>query len=119
MKVSSKFRSTIRTGRKSMQDSISSSKVSPLAGVITVVSWICVGGPAWAGGGGADLASLNSFVSEMCARVGLTPCPQLPTISQAALEFAGLQNSTVEQVRAFDNDAPAANAGNAATDTPA
>src|SRR5438105_15734328 len=96
-----------------------SSRFSRLTGVIVVASWLCLAGPAWAGGGGADLTSLNSFVSGMCARVGLTPCPQLRTISQAALEFAGLHNSPVEQLRACDADAPAASAANAATDTAA
>ena len=91
---------------------------SRLTGVIVAASWLCVAGPAWAGGGGADLTSLNDFISRMCPIVGLKPCPQLPTISQAALEFAGLANSTVEQVRAFDNDAPAVNAGNPPTDAP-
>lgn len=74
--------------------------------------WLYCGGPVWAGDGGEDLGSLQALVNDMCTLVGLNPCPQLPTASQAALEFAGLQNSPVEMARAAGNIAPAINAGN-------
>ena len=76
------------------------------------VLWLSVG-TAWAGAGGEDLGGLQSVVNGMCTTVGLNPCPQLPTVSQAVLEIAGLGNSPAEVVRALGNAGPAISAGNA------
>ena len=63
--------------------------------------WLCGSGAAWAGGGGEDAPSLQSFLDAICAQVGMTSCPQLPTASQIVLEISGLINTPADNVRTF------------------
>jgi hypothetical protein len=91
---------------------------SRLAGAIAAL-WLCGAGAAWAGDG-ADLASLNQLLTTpttgLCAVLKMASCPQLPTITQAMLEVAGLGNSPPEMLGAQNNIAPGSNviAGNPA-----
>jgi hypothetical protein len=89
-----------------MRISIGSSTTSLLAGVLAAF-WLC--GAARAGDGGEDLGSLNAFLTDtLCPMVGLstTSCPQLPTISQAVLEIAALENAPPEIIEALNAVAP-------------
>ena len=98
-----------------MRVSISYFTFSRLAGAVAA-SWLCAAGAAWAGDGGADLASLQTVTNGFCAILNITSCPQLPTITQGVLEVAGLSNSPPEMVRA-QNSIPqgsSVNAGNPA-----
>jgi hypothetical protein len=85
-----------------MRISIGSSATSLLAGAIATLS---LQGAAWAGDGGEDLGGLNAFLKTLCPMVGLptTSCPQLPTISQAVLEIAALENAPPEIIEALNN----------------
>jgi hypothetical protein len=83
--------------------------------------------PAWAGGGGESLSTVQNVIGKadgstgLCAflspLVGAFSCPQLPTLSQAILEVAGLEETAPEMVRALNNVAPGINidAGNASS----
>ena len=78
-------------------------------------TWLGTVQPARAGDGGADLGSLQTFITgTLCPAVGINPCPQLPTITQAVLEIAGLSNTPPEIARANNNIAMGlhADAGN-------
>ena len=80
-----------------------------------VATWLGAVQPARAGDGGADLGSLQTFITgTLCPAVGINPCPQLPTITQAVLEIAGLSNTPPEIARANNNIAMGlhADAGN-------
>lgn len=95
---------------------------SRLAGAVAAL-WLCGAGAAWAGDGG-DLAGLNQLLSTpntgLCAILKLTPCPQLPTVTQGLLEVAALANSPPEIVAAQNSIAPGSNvtAGNPAAVPP-
>jgi hypothetical protein len=90
---------------------------SRITGALAAALWLCCAGAAWAGDG-ADLASLNQLLSEpttgLCAVLNMTNCPQLPTITQALLEVAGLGNSPPEIIAAQNSISPGSNviAGN-------
>src|SRR5437763_13376569 len=76
---------------------------------ISVVALIAVSmsavQPAKAGDGGEDFGTLQSFIGAadgstgLCQIVGMNPCPQLPTLIQAVLQYAGLTNAPAEMVR--------------------
>lgn len=95
---------------------------SRLAGVLAAL-WLCGVGAAWAGDG-ADLASLNQLLNTpttgLCAILGMKTCPQLPTVTQAILEVAGLGNSPPEIIGAQNSITPGSNviAGNPAAVPP-
>src|SRR5207302_7455294 len=55
-------------------------------------------GSAWAGDGGSDLG-IQSVLNIICAEVGMTSCPKVPTITQAILEISGLANASPDYVR--------------------
>lgn len=83
--------------------------------------WMYGAGAAWAGDGGESLTGLNNVISNLCTYLSITtPCPQLPTITQAVLEIAGLETSPPEMVRALNSVAPGTyvDAGNAAAIPP-
>jgi hypothetical protein len=67
--------------------------------MIAISLWLCGAGPAWAGGGGEDAGSVQAVVNEFCQFLGMTSCPQLPTVTQAVLEIAGLQNTSPDYAR--------------------
>ena len=63
--------------------------------------WLCGTGAAWAGGGGGEDASTAQMtLNTICSAVGLSPCVELPTVSQIVLEISGLLNSPPDDVRA-------------------
>jgi hypothetical protein len=100
--------------------SFGSFRFSRLA-VAFVAAWMYGSGAAWAGGGGESLTGLNTLISGLCSVLNITtPCPQLPTITQAVLELAGLETSPPEMVRALNSVAPGTyvDAGNAAAIPP-
>lgn len=76
-----------------MQALVKSPALSRLTHVVAAW-WLCMAGPAWAGGGGADLASLNTALGSLCSLfentyfVSLPFCPQAPTITQGVLQLA-------------------------------
>jgi hypothetical protein len=81
-------------------------KITSLFVVIAVI-WMYGAGAAWAGDGGESLTGLNNIISGLCSFLNITtPCPQLPTITQAILEIAGLETSPPEMVRALNSVAP-------------
>lgn len=86
------------------------SRISCLTGTISAL-WLCAAGSAWAGDGGSSLASLQALLNTVCGNLNVT-CPQLPTITQAALEIAAQFNAPTEMVRSQDNDPPALIAAN-------
>jgi hypothetical protein len=78
--------------------------------------WLCAVGPASAGGS-ADIQTLNTALLNLCTALGtsLVPsCPQVPTVTQAVLELAALNDNAPERVRAFNNvpQGEAVDAGN-------
>jgi hypothetical protein len=88
--------------------------------VIVAAVWLASSGSAWAGGGGGeDLGGVQEFLNNACASVGLDPCPQLPTISGAVLEIAGLINARPEAIR-YAQNVPGASvyAGNTLAESP-
>src|ERR1700737_3050021 len=85
--------------------------ISGLIGAFTAI-WLGAAQPARAGsGGGADLGSLQALIGPpdgsegLCFALGMKPCPQLPTVTQAVLEVAGLSNTPPEIARAKKNTA--------------
>jgi hypothetical protein len=93
----------------------------PRIAVAFAAIWMCGTGAAWAGDGGESLTGLNNLISSLCSVLNITtPCPQLPTITQAVLEIAGLETSPPEMVRALNSVAPGTyvDAGNAAAIPP-
>jgi hypothetical protein len=76
-----------------------------MAALAVCASW---GSPAWAGGGGADAGNIQSFLDSTCGLLGMSVCPQLPTITQGILEVAGLQYARPEALRSSQNIGPGA-----------
>jgi hypothetical protein len=68
--------------------------------------WLCAAGSAFAGDGGASLGSLQTIIDGLCTAFNMNICPQLPTISQAVLEVAALENSPPEMVRPLNSIDP-------------
>jgi len=102
--------------------------ISRLAGAVAGL-WLCSAGAVWAGGGGGgeDLGTIQAIIgppdgsSGLCHTFGMNPCPQLPTVTQAILQAAGLGNNLPEMVGA-QNDIPPGDrisAGNPAAVPPA
>src|SRR5438309_1799014 len=76
-----------------------STMISRLSGVLAAI-WLCTAGPAWAGGGGASVGTLQSLLLDpVCDFLGVTSCPQLPTINQIVLETSALENIPPNLVR--------------------
>src|SRR5713101_2071564 len=86
-----------------MRISVRCSAISRLATAAAAL-WLGAG-PAWAGGGGESVGSLQSLLgnpngtSGLCELLGMTSCPQLPTLTQLVLEFSALVNSPPDLVR--------------------
>lgn len=55
--------------------------------------------PASAGAGGEDAGVVQPVLNSLCVVIGVTACPQLPTVTQVALEMAGLETSPPAYVR--------------------
>lgn len=74
--------------------------------VILAVMTLCGAAPAWAGDGGDDAGTIQSFLNTVCGFVGIASCPQLPTVTQGTLEIAGLGYARPEAIRRSQNVAP-------------
>jgi hypothetical protein len=78
---------------------------SRLFGGVVVAVWLCVSGSAWAGDG-ANLQAIQAIIGPpdgsdgLCKILNMNPCPQLPTVTQALLEAAGIELSPPEMVAA-------------------
>src|SRR5437764_15347352 len=97
------------------------SVVSRTAGAILGL-WLSGAGAAWAGGGGADLGTLQALLSNtqgtgLCDGSGgnppltffglsISPCPIPPTVTQSALEVAALGNSLFGMLLQQNNIVP-------------
>jgi hypothetical protein len=87
------IRFVLKKRRHTVSPSIRSFMYSRLTGTVAAL-WLCCSGPAWAGDGGADLASLNTGLGDLCSflennfSVQLPSCPQAPTITQGILQLA-------------------------------
>ncbi len=80
-----------------MRGSVRSPQIFCLIGAFAAL-WLSAG-PAWAGGGGRDAGTFQPFLDFICAQVGMTDCPQLPTVTQIILELSALQNTPPDGVR--------------------
>ena len=80
----------------------------------TVIIWMYGAGWAWAGDG-ANLQTIQAIIgppdgsSGFCKMLNMNPCPQLPTVTQALLEAAGLGLSPPEMVAAQNSIPPGSN----------
>jgi hypothetical protein len=97
------------------------SVISRLAAASAII-WMYGTGWAWAGDG-ANLQTIQKIIGPpdgsdgFCKILNMNPCPQLPTVTQALLEAAGLGLSPPEMVAAQNSVSPGGNvyAGNAAS----
>jgi hypothetical protein len=81
-----------------MRASIRRSTFSPISGAV-VGLWLCSAGAAWAGDG-ASVGSVQSIVFDpLCQFLGITSCPQFPTVNQLVAEISALQNTPPNVVR--------------------
>jgi hypothetical protein len=103
------IRFVLKKRRHTVSPSIRSFMYSRLTGAVAAL-WLCCAGPAWAGDGGADLASLNTGLGDLCSFFeGLTPpvnlpfCPQAPTITQGILQLAAWSLVPNEMISAVNH----------------
>jgi hypothetical protein len=75
-------------------------------GAALAALWLCSTGSAWAGGpGGGDVGSAQAMLgpsngsSGICSLLGMTSCPQLPTLTQLVLQISALLNNPPDFVR--------------------
>jgi hypothetical protein len=81
-----------------MRASIGRSTFSRISGAVAGL-WLCGAGAAWAGDG-ASVGSLQSIVFDpLCQFLGVTSCPQFPTVNQLVAEISALQNTPPNVVR--------------------
>jgi hypothetical protein len=80
--------------------------VSPRSFAFSRLAAVAIAASLWwaapasaGGGGGEDAATLQQSLTAICNEVGMTSCPQLPTVSQIVLEISGLLNSPPDDVR--------------------
>jgi hypothetical protein len=85
-----------------------------LVGAIAAIL-LCCAGSAWAGDGGPSLTSIQAIIGKadgstgLCKILSMKPCPQVPTVTQALLEAAGLELSPIEMVAAQNQTTPGSN----------
>jgi hypothetical protein len=104
-----------------MRMMVRSSTISRLFRGVVAAVWLCASGSAWAGDG-ANLQTIQKIIGPpdgsdgFCKILNMKPCPQLPTVTQALLEAAGLGLSPPEMVAAQNSIPPGSNvfAGNPA-----
>jgi len=79
---------------------LTGSSIIPRLGTVAAV-WLWAAGAAWAGdGGGGNVETIQSLVLDpLCVFLGMTSCPQLPTVAQVVLETAALENVPPNFVR--------------------
>ena len=87
-----------------------------ISGIALVSLSLGIVQPVRAGDGGEDLGSLQTYIDQVCSFFGMSPCPQIPTISQAVLQVAAFVDVAPDAVRASTSFAipvgPYADAGN-------
>src|SRR6266568_2116564 len=87
-----------------MRASVGFSTISRLATAVAAL-WLWGTGPAWAGGEGGSIGTLQNFLgpsngsSGFCQLLVMNPFPQVPTLTQLALEISALANSPPDLVR--------------------
>ena len=90
-----------------MRATLIPSIISRLAGAGAAL-WLCGAGAAWAGD--MDLGSIQALLSDpsvgLCKVFNMSPCPRLPSVTQAVLQVAALGNNLPEMIRAQNNIAP-------------
>ena len=92
-----------------MQLSLGLCKTARFFGAFAAL-WLSAGA-AWAGAGGADAGTLQSFLNDtLCPFLGMTTnCPNLfPNVTELVLETAALENAPPEMVRAMNAISPTA-----------
>ena len=86
-----------------MRFSIRYSTISRIAGAVAAL-WLCGAGAAWAGGG-TSVSGLQAALGDqngtsgLCGLLGMTSCPQLPTVTQLILQMSGLTHTQPDLVR--------------------
>ena len=80
-----------------MHTLLASSSMSRVAGAV-FAAWLCGMGPAGAGTAGGDV-DFQGALAVVCNHVGVTSCPQVPTITQAILAISGFENAAPDFVR--------------------
>jgi hypothetical protein len=73
---------------------------------LLAASLCCCPGAARAGDGGSDAGTIQSFLNVICGNLGISTCPQLPTVTQGTLEIAGLAYARPEAIRRSQNVSP-------------
>jgi hypothetical protein len=102
------IRFVLKKRRHTVSPSIRSFMYTRLTGAVAAL-WLCCAGPAWAGDGGADLASLNTGLGDLCSflennfSVPLPSCPQAPTITQGILQLASWSLVPNEMISAVNH----------------
>src|SRR5580704_11113600 len=102
------IRFVLKKWRHTVSPSIRSFMYSRLTGAVAAL-WLCCAGPACAGDGGADLASLNTGLIDLCSflentfNVLLPSCPQAPTITQGILQLASWSLVPNEMISAVNS----------------
>src|SRR5260370_5234920 len=81
-----------------MRTWVGPSAISHFAGVVTAAC-LCGAGPAWAGDGGSDAGAFQQALNTVCGLVGMTSCPQVPTLTQVILEISSLENTPPDFIR--------------------
>jgi hypothetical protein len=77
-----------------------------ISGFVAAAMWLWAAGSAWAGDGGADAGNIQTFLNSFCGALGITSCPQLPTVTQGVLEVASLGYARPESIRRSQNIPP-------------
>jgi hypothetical protein len=93
----------------------STTRSTVLAGALAILTLGCAGSAsAGAGGGESGIALL----SEFCQFLGMSACPQVPTLTQSVLELAALQTAAPDYIRGPFNLGICSIAGNPLPDNP-
>jgi hypothetical protein len=99
-----------------MRASVGLSITSRLATAVAAL-WFWGAGPAWAGGEGGSVGNLQAFLGDpagktgFCDLLGMTTCPQVPTLAQLALQISALVNSPPDLVRSPAGPGPNSTGG--------
>jgi hypothetical protein len=80
---------------------------------VTAALFLCVGSPAWAGGGGAaSMAQTAQFSKIVCTDTGISQSfcnsliPELPTVNQLVLQAAAMLGETPASIRTGNFSTP-------------
>jgi hypothetical protein len=70
-----------------------------LAGALATLTLFCAGSASAGAGGVAGGGVLRIALEKICLFLGMSSCPQVPTITQGVLELAALQTAAPDYVR--------------------